>query len=75
MHANFQDAMALCRRKGKPDYFITMTCNPDWPEIQEVLQEYFPGETVSDHPEITAKMFNLKLNALRHDILKRHGFG
>ena len=29
----FQDAMAIARKFGKPTLFITMTCNPEWPEI------------------------------------------
>ncbi|KAL6540371.1 hypothetical protein OROHE_012142 [Orobanche hederae] len=29
---NYQDAMAIC-----PDLFITFTCNPKWPEINEML--------------------------------------
>ncbi|CEP14371.1 hypothetical protein [Parasitella parasitica] len=33
----FQDTMNLVRRFGKPDLFITFTCNPDWPEIAEAL--------------------------------------
>jgi hypothetical protein len=28
VQAKFLDAMALVQRFGKPDYFITMTCNP-----------------------------------------------
>jgi hypothetical protein len=27
------DAMALVRKFGKPDIFLTMTCNPNWDEI------------------------------------------
>ena len=30
MNSRFQDAMAIVRNYGKPDYFITMTCNPNW---------------------------------------------
>lgn len=30
MNARYQDAMAIVRNCGKPDYFITMTCNPKW---------------------------------------------
>ena len=30
MNARFQNAMAIVRYYGKPDYFITMTCNPNW---------------------------------------------
>ena len=33
----YQDAMAIVRKKGKPDLFITFTCNPKWPEIAEGL--------------------------------------
>jgi hypothetical protein len=31
-----QDAMGLLRKFGKPDLFITITCNPKWPEILEL---------------------------------------
>jgi hypothetical protein len=33
MHQLYHDAMALVRYYGKPDCFITMTCNPKWPEL------------------------------------------
>ncbi len=29
MQQNYQDAMALVRKCGKPDLFLTMTCNPN----------------------------------------------
>ena len=29
MMQNYQDSMAIVRSKGKPDLFITMTCNPN----------------------------------------------
>jgi hypothetical protein len=32
-HNLYLDAVALPRRFGKPDLFITMTCNPTWKEI------------------------------------------
>ncbi|RCV11597.1 hypothetical protein SETIT_2G199000v2 [Setaria italica] len=37
VHARFMDATALVARYGRPDYFVTMTCNPYWPEIMEQL--------------------------------------
>jgi len=37
MNQLFQDSMAICRTFQKPDIFITMTANPNWPEIQEQL--------------------------------------
>ena len=30
MHARYQDGMAVVRKKGKPSFFITKTCNPKW---------------------------------------------
>ncbi|KAL7404369.1 hypothetical protein ABVT39_013730 [Epinephelus coioides] len=45
----FQDAMALVRMKGKPHFFLTFTCNPNWPEIKESL---FEGEQSSQRPDI-----------------------
>jgi hypothetical protein len=36
MQQQYQDAMALVRKYGKPDLFITMTCNTNWPEIEKL---------------------------------------
>jgi hypothetical protein len=36
-HQQYQDAMALVRKLGKPDYFVTFTANPAWPEIKRQL--------------------------------------
>jgi hypothetical protein len=30
--------MAIVRQYGKPDLFITMTCNPKWEEIVSMLK-------------------------------------
>ena len=43
MHARFQDAMAIVRNLGKPDFFITITCNPQWPEIADLPAGVHPG--------------------------------
>jgi len=45
------DSLALPHAYGKPSYFITMTCNPEWPEIQDRLQ---PGQNVSNIPVVVA---------------------
>ena len=37
MQMNYQDALAIVREFGKPDYFVTMTANAAWPEITENL--------------------------------------
>ncbi|POM77531.1 Helitron helicase-like protein, partial [Phytophthora palmivora] len=51
MYQRFLDAMAIVRETGAPNLFITMTCNPNWPEIKENLR---PGEKASDRPDIVA---------------------
>lgn len=58
MHQKYQDAMAIVRDKGKPDLFITITCNPKWIEIQ---RELYPGQTASDRPDLVARIFRLKI--------------
>ena len=72
MHQQFQDGMAMVSRYGKPDLFITFTCNPQWPEIQENL---FPGQTAADRPDLTARVFYIKLKALLSDLIQEKVFG
>ena len=50
---------------GKPDLFITFTCNPQWKEITDELLEH---QTSADHPDLVARVFKLKLHLLLHDI-------
>ncbi|CEP09521.1 hypothetical protein [Parasitella parasitica] len=64
----FQDAMNLVRRFGKPDLFITFTCNPAWPEI---ANELLTHQRPSDRPDMCVRVFRLKLKALLDDIVKR----
>ncbi|XP_077199856.1 uncharacterized protein LOC143840327 isoform X2 [Paroedura picta] len=68
---NYQDAMAIVREYSKPDLFITMTCNPQWPEIQENLD----GQQAENRPDIVARVFHLKLTSLLDDLMRRHIFG
>lgn len=37
MFNNCQDAMAVCKKCGYPDLFLTVTCSPKWFEIQNHL--------------------------------------
>lgn len=37
MRKRYMDAMALVQCFGKPDIFLTMTCNPNWLEIKQEL--------------------------------------
>ncbi|ONM33732.1 hypothetical protein ZEAMMB73_Zm00001d041806 [Zea mays] len=37
MRRRYMDDMALVQKFGKPDIFLTMTCNPNWDEIRREL--------------------------------------
>ena len=64
-HQLYQDAMAIVRHFGKPDFFITFTCNPHWKEITAELLEH---QTAADHQDLKSQVFKLKLQSLLHDI-------
>ena len=68
----YHDSMTIVRNYGKPDLFITMTCNPRWREIQENL---LPGQQAADRPKLCARVFNLKKDALLNFIKKDRFFG
>ena len=70
--AKFQDAMAIVRKYHKPTYFITMTCNPQWKEIINNLDE---GQKPQDRPDLVARVFKLKKDQLLKDITKKGIFG
>ena len=65
-NAQFQDGMAICREYHKPDLFITMTCNPNWPEIKEQLKQ---GQTAQDRPDLVARVFKQKKDQLMNDLI------
>ncbi|XP_052901555.1 uncharacterized protein LOC128309213 [Anopheles moucheti] len=65
MQAQYQDAMAIVRALGKPDLFVTVTCNPKWPEITGSL---LPGQRAPDRPDVTVRVFRLKLKAILKDL-------
>jgi hypothetical protein len=61
----YQDAMARICKFGKPDLFITFTCNLKSKEITNTL---LPGQTAKDCPELVIRVFNLKFDAFLKDI-------
>ncbi|XP_073537804.1 uncharacterized protein [Phyllobates terribilis] len=69
---NYQDAMAMVRKYGKPYLFITVTCNPKWREIRENL---LPSQQPCDRPDLVARVFNMKLKLLLGDLTTYHRFG
>jgi hypothetical protein len=68
MRRRYMDAMALVRRFGKPDIFLTMTCNPNWDEIK---RELYLGQIPQDHPDLVVRVFKAKLKELKDRLLKK----
>ena len=64
--------MAIVHAHSKPDIFITMTCNPQWPEITAELRPYHSPQVRTD---IIARVFNLKPDALIHDLIENEVLG
>ena len=48
----YQDSMSILRKYGKPDLFITFTCNPKWEEISFAL---LLNQKATDRPDLTIK--------------------
>jgi hypothetical protein len=72
VQARFLDAMTLVQRFGKPDYFVTMTCNPYW---EEVGRELFLRQTPQDRLELVARVYKFKLRNLHNCLIKKKYFG
>lgn len=72
MHEYTQDAMSYVRKYGRPDLFITFTCNPQWDDIKKNL---FDGQAPTDRHDITARVFRQKVRALIDLIVKMKIFG
>ncbi|DBA01164.1 TPA: hypothetical protein N0F65_002299 [Lagenidium giganteum] len=68
----YQNAMAIVRKLGKPALFITMTCNPNWPEIQAAL---LPGQRAQDRPGRCAGVFRLKLKRVMEVMIEKKILG
>ncbi|XP_042942780.1 uncharacterized protein LOC122276962 [Carya illinoinensis] len=64
--------MTLVQRYGKPDIFLTMTCNPNWKEISTQL---LPHEETQNRPDLIARIFRAKLEDLKYQLFKREIFG
>jgi ATP-dependent DNA helicase PIF1 len=70
--AKMQDAMTIVRKRGKPEYFITFTCNPKWPDILDLLE---PGQGPEHRHDLTARVFKRKLDELLDDLITKHVLG
>ncbi|XP_074265742.1 uncharacterized protein LOC141588186 [Silene latifolia] len=65
-------SMTVVQCYGKPDIFLTITCNPRWPEIERELS---PFEESHNRPDLLSRIFRSKLIELKKDICVRKIFG
>jgi hypothetical protein len=67
LNNNYYNTIQLGVKEGAAHYFLTVTCNPFWPEIQENLATpgpYGPAETAYDRPDLVVRVFKQKLDFL-----------
>jgi hypothetical protein len=72
MRHRYMDVMAMVQKFGKPDIFLTMTCNPNWDEIR---RELLPEQTPQDRPDLVVRVFHAKLQELKHRLTKHDILG
>ncbi|KAF3684438.1 hypothetical protein FXO37_01336 [Capsicum annuum] len=70
MRQCYMDAIALVQYFGKPDIFLTMTCNSSWVEIEHLLT----SDEAQNRPNLISRVFKTKVEELKTGILKRNIF-
>ncbi|KAK1423926.1 hypothetical protein QVD17_19237 [Tagetes erecta] len=73
MTQKYLDAMAICKTFGYPDLFITITCNPKWPEINRCLND--KSLSSEDRPDLITRLFKIKLDDLIEYFIHDKFFG
>ena len=71
-HALYLDALALPTAFHLPDLFVTVTFNPDWPELARMLPAH---ADIHDHPDVVARVFWLRFCRIMRDIVDNGVFG
>lgn len=54
------NALTIVSELGPPDAFITLTFNPLWSEVEEILHS---NQSIFDRPDIQARVFHARLEA------------
>ena len=55
-------------------FFVTFTCNKNWPEIQEYMDAY-PQLTAADRHDVVDRIFERKIHTLIKYVRDRRPFG
>ncbi|KAL8118471.1 hypothetical protein AgCh_016116 [Apium graveolens] len=74
MQPNCQDSLVVCKEYGHLDLFVTFTCNPQWIEIRRALVST-GNRDASARPDIVARVFKLKLDAMMANFIKKDVLG
>ena len=61
------DSLAIAASEGNPTFFVTMTCNTHWPEIQSMLR---PGQDYTDILMVVVGVFKMKLHLFQATLKK-----
>ncbi|KAL7600244.1 uncharacterized protein LOC111880953 [Lactuca sativa] len=72
MGRKYIDAMTLVQKFGKPDIFLTLTCNPNWPEIK---QRMMGNEETQNRVDLIVRVFHAKLEEFKNENFKNEIFG
>ena len=73
MFNNCHDVMAICKKFGYPDLFITIMCNVNWPEIHDLVSSR--DCAASDRLDLVCRVFRMKLDQLMTDFKNTEFFG
>ncbi len=65
MSALAKNALVLVSEYGCLHVFLTLTCNPEWPEIQSKL---INGQTAFDCPDVTVPVSKSRLDKFKTNI-------
>ncbi len=65
MSALAKNALVLVSEYGCPHVFLTLTCNPEWSEIQSQL---INGQNAFGRPDVTVPVFKSRLDEFKTNI-------
>ncbi|KAE8225393.1 hypothetical protein CF319_g1841 [Tilletia indica] len=64
------DALALSSRHGRPHGMITLTSNPEWPELKRFLRR---DQTATTVPQLTTRVFSARLSRFMKEFNRHFG--
>ena len=63
------NSLAVVSEFGKPTFFLTLTCNHMWPEVQSRL---FPGQTTFDREDVVDQVSLIFIHRTPYLIIKKY---